>query len=42
MLGWRPIAQCAVRSSLVLVYVVLLAVAMHLRWRSGSWRRIRI
>jgi MATE family multidrug resistance protein len=26
----------------LLVYVVLLAVAMHLRWRSRSWQRIRI
>jgi MATE family multidrug resistance protein len=26
----------------MLVYVVLLAVAMHLRWRSGSWQRIRL
>jgi MATE family multidrug resistance protein len=26
----------------MLVYVVLLAAAMHLRWRSGRWRRIRI
>jgi MATE family multidrug resistance protein len=26
----------------LLVYVVLLAVAMHLRWRAGSWQRIRL
>jgi len=26
----------------LLVYVLLLAVAMHLRWRSRSWQRIRI
>ncbi len=26
----------------LLVYVVLLAVALHLRWRSGGWQRIRI
>jgi MATE family multidrug resistance protein len=26
----------------LLVYVVLLAVAMHLRWRSGVWQRIRL
>ena len=26
----------------LLVYVVLLAVAMHLRWRSARWQRIRI
>jgi MATE family multidrug resistance protein len=26
----------------LLVYVVLLAVAMHLRWRAGVWQRIRL
>jgi len=26
----------------LLVYVVLLAVAMHLRWRSGRWQRMRL
>jgi len=26
----------------MLVYVLLLAVAMHLRWRSGSWQKIRL
>jgi MATE family multidrug resistance protein len=28
--------------SAMLVYVLLLAAALHLRWRSGRWRQIRL